>query len=104
MDYPHLLGVLLRMLSGELPWTTRREVIRCMGIIGALDPATHKRNLHGLVSGARPSNASGGGGAGKGKGDQKGGGAGGGAGGAGANDGEGAAALAELLPSAGLTT
>ena len=145
MDYPHLLSVLLRMLSGDLPWATRREAIRCLGIIGALDPAVHKRNLHELASGSRTViNGAGGkakakakadknGGRGQGGGGGGGGGggiavtgdgsdggalaaqqaaaasalawAGGADGGAGAGgDGEGAAILAELLPSAGLTT
>lgn len=44
MDYPPLLGILLRML-GEGGAATRREVGQVLGIIGALDPHTHKLNL-----------------------------------------------------------
>eukprot|EP00898_Chlorokybus_atmophyticus_P008681 jgi/Chlat1/8814/Chrsp90S08148 len=50
MSYPQLLGLLLRLLNGELPWSTRREVIKVLGIIGALDPHVHKRNEHSLQS------------------------------------------------------
>ena len=44
MDYPPLLGILLRML-GEGGASTRREVSCVLGIIGALDPHIHKLNL-----------------------------------------------------------
>ena len=44
LEYPQLLGVLLRMLS-EGAVTVRREVMKVLGIIGALDPHTHKLNL-----------------------------------------------------------
>lgn len=44
MDYPPLLGILLRML-GEGNAATRREVGVVLGIIGALDPHIHKLNL-----------------------------------------------------------
>ena len=44
LDYPQLLGVLLRMLSEGSPGV-RREVMKVLGIIGALDPHTHKVNL-----------------------------------------------------------
>ncbi|KAI3435635.1 hypothetical protein D9Q98_001694 [Chlorella vulgaris] len=44
LEYPQLLGVLLRMLSEGGPGV-RREVIKVLGIIGALDPHTHKVNL-----------------------------------------------------------
>eukprot|EP00899_Mesostigma_viride_P025256 jgi/Mesvir1/5915/Mv00684-RA.1 len=47
LDYPSLLTMLLRLLSGEMPWETRREVIKVLGVIGALDPLTHKRNQLG---------------------------------------------------------
>ncbi|KAJ4716092.1 Serine/threonine-protein kinase TOR [Melia azedarach] len=43
-DYPQLLGLLLKMLNGELVWSTRREVLKVLGIMGALDPHSHKRN------------------------------------------------------------
>ncbi|KAL6517525.1 hypothetical protein OROMI_033226 [Orobanche minor] len=43
-EYPQLLGLLLKLLNGELAWSTRREVLKVLGIMGALDPHTHKRN------------------------------------------------------------
>jgi FKBP12-rapamycin complex-associated protein len=44
LEYPQLLGMLLRMLGDGGP-AARREVSRVLGIIGALDPHTHKVNL-----------------------------------------------------------
>ncbi|GLT98087.1 hypothetical protein SLE2022_156090 [Rubroshorea leprosula] len=55
-EYPQLLGLLLKLLNGELLWSTRREVLKVLGIMGALDPHAHKRNqqslpgLHGDVT------------------------------------------------------
>ncbi|KAL1564547.1 non-specific serine/threonine protein kinase [Salvia divinorum] len=43
-EYPQLLGLLLKLLNGELAWSTRREVLKVLGIMGALDPHAHKRN------------------------------------------------------------
>ncbi|KAG4972736.1 hypothetical protein GYH30_029596 [Glycine max] len=43
-EYPQLLGLLLKLLNGELVWSTRREVLKVLGIMGALDPHLHKRN------------------------------------------------------------
>ncbi|KAG8368518.1 hypothetical protein BUALT_Bualt15G0054000 [Buddleja alternifolia] len=43
-EYPQLLGLLLKLLNGELAWSTRREVLKVIGIMGALDPHAHKRN------------------------------------------------------------
>ncbi|KAH7836314.1 hypothetical protein Vadar_034584 [Vaccinium darrowii] len=43
-EYPPLLGLLLKLLDGELVWSTRREVLKVLGIMGALDPHAHKRN------------------------------------------------------------
>ncbi|EXB61547.1 Serine/threonine-protein kinase TOR [Morus notabilis] len=43
-DFPLLLGLLLKLLNGELAWSTRREVLKVLGIMGALDPHLHKRN------------------------------------------------------------
>lgn len=41
LDFPQLLSLLLRLLhEGSAPG--RREVMRVLGIIGALDPHTHK--------------------------------------------------------------
>ncbi|XP_017224295.1 serine/threonine-protein kinase TOR isoform X2 [Daucus carota subsp. sativus] len=43
-EYPQLLGLLLKLLHGDLAWSTRREVLKVIGIMGALDPHVHKRN------------------------------------------------------------
>ncbi|XP_054777757.1 serine/threonine-protein kinase TOR isoform X2 [Prosopis cineraria] len=62
-EYPQLLGLLLKLLNGELVWSTRREVLKVLGIMGALDPHEHKRNQvrlpgpHGEVT--RPASDSG---------------------------------------------
>uniref|UniRef100_A0A0E0HBB8 Serine/threonine-protein kinase TOR n=1 Tax=Oryza nivara TaxID=4536 RepID=A0A0E0HBB8_ORYNI len=47
-EYPPLLGLLLKLLNGELEWSTRLEVLKVLGIMGALDPHAHKRNQHKL--------------------------------------------------------
>lgn len=74
-EYPLLLGLLLKLLNGELAWSTRREVLKVytiminvtlweswndlwvwvsivmlqvLGIMGALDPHIHKRNQQKL--------------------------------------------------------
>lgn len=47
-DYPQLLGLLLKLLHGDLAWSTRREVLKVLGIMGALDPYVHKRNQPNL--------------------------------------------------------
>ncbi|KAI3962253.1 hypothetical protein MKX01_030803, partial [Papaver californicum] len=47
-EYPLLLGLLLKLLNGELAWSTRREVLKVLGIIGALDPHVHKHNQRSL--------------------------------------------------------
>lgn len=43
MEYPQLLGMLLHMLSEGSP-LARMEVLKVLGIVGALDPHTHKVN------------------------------------------------------------
>ncbi|PON55167.1 Serine/threonine protein kinase [Parasponia andersonii] len=43
-EYPQLLGLLLKLLNGELAWSTRREALKVLGIMGALDPHLHKKN------------------------------------------------------------
>ncbi|KAM7263834.1 hypothetical protein ACFE04_001517 [Oxalis oulophora] len=48
-EYPQLLGLLLKLLNGELAWSTRREVLKVLGIMGALDPHMHKRNQQSLA-------------------------------------------------------
>lgn len=40
IDYPNLLGVLARILRAEQNQQMRRETIKVMGILGALDPYT----------------------------------------------------------------
>lgn len=47
-EYPQLLGLLLKLLNGESAWSTRREVLKVLGIMGALDPHIHKRNQQNL--------------------------------------------------------
>uniref|UniRef100_M0ZYG6 Serine/threonine-protein kinase TOR n=1 Tax=Solanum tuberosum TaxID=4113 RepID=M0ZYG6_SOLTU len=47
-EYPQLLGFLLKLLNGELAWSTRREVLKVLGIMGALDPHVHKHNQQSL--------------------------------------------------------
>ncbi|XP_048250308.1 serine/threonine-protein kinase mTOR-like isoform X1 [Haliotis rufescens] len=47
--YPTLLEVLLNFLKTEQAPGIRREVIRVLGLLGALDPHKHKLNL-GLIS------------------------------------------------------
>jgi FKBP12-rapamycin complex-associated protein len=42
VDFPALLNILLRLLNEKE--MTRREVLKTLGIIGALDPHTHKVN------------------------------------------------------------
>ncbi|KJH44456.1 HEAT repeat protein [Dictyocaulus viviparus] len=41
-DYPNLLDDLLRLLKTEMSSRMRREAIKTLGILGALDPYTHK--------------------------------------------------------------
>ena len=43
MEYPQLLGMLLHMLSEGSP-QARLHVLKVLGIVGALDPHTHKVN------------------------------------------------------------
>ena len=49
-DFPSLLSLLLRLLS-ESDSETRLEVIKVLGIVGALDPHIHKINQNTAVSG-----------------------------------------------------
>ena len=44
LDYPQLLVILLTML-GNASSAGRREIVRTLGILGALDPHVHKLNL-----------------------------------------------------------
>lgn len=41
LDHPSLLGLLITLLKTEPSLHTRREVIRVMGVLGALDPYRH---------------------------------------------------------------
>lgn len=51
-DFPQLMTHLLRILSdGE--WHVKLEVIKVLGILGALDPYTHKQNLTFLAGEGR---------------------------------------------------
>jgi len=47
LDYPQLLVILLTML-GNASSAGRREIVRTLGILGALDPHVHKLNLAAL--------------------------------------------------------
>ncbi|KAH0669562.1 hypothetical protein KY285_023725 [Solanum tuberosum] len=47
-EYPQLLGFLLKLLNGELAWSTRREGLKVLGIMGALDRHLHKHNQQSL--------------------------------------------------------
>ena len=51
-DYPQLLSVLLRMLGegGELG--VKRDLLRLLGILGALDPHQHKARFDSRRSAA----------------------------------------------------
>lgn len=42
LDYPELLGVLLNILKSEGSQNIRRETVRLIGILGALDPYKHR--------------------------------------------------------------
>lgn len=42
MDYPQLLGVLLRLLGEAADGAGKRGVLRLLGVLGALDPHMHK--------------------------------------------------------------
>lgn len=44
LEYPQLMSVLLYLLGEGGDVATRREVIRVLGIIGALDPYMHRQN------------------------------------------------------------
>ncbi|KAL9656580.1 hypothetical protein ABK040_012162 [Willaertia magna] len=42
IKYPNLLTLLINTLKSEEEWTTRREIIKVLGILGAIDPYKHK--------------------------------------------------------------
>ncbi|CCH60866.1 hypothetical protein TBLA_0D03670 [Henningerozyma blattae CBS 6284] len=42
LDYPELLGVLINILKSESAPNIRRETVRLIGILGALDPYKHR--------------------------------------------------------------
>ncbi|KAL7976198.1 hypothetical protein Chor_008295 [Crotalus horridus] len=54
--YPTLLEVLLNFLKTEQNQGTRREAIRVLGLLGALDPYKHKVNI-GMIDQSRDSSA-----------------------------------------------
>ena len=64
-DYPQLLAVLLRMLGEGGDPSVKRDLLRLLGILGALDPHRHKVGpasfLHTVATcfsrSCRPSNA-----------------------------------------------
>jgi len=50
-EFPVLLGLLLRLLNSDISESTRREVLKVLGILGALDPHIHKQNQQSLLQG-----------------------------------------------------
>ncbi|CCF58185.1 hypothetical protein KAFR_0E00310 [Kazachstania africana CBS 2517] len=42
LDYPELLGILMNILKFEQSIDTKKEIIRLVGILGALDPYKHR--------------------------------------------------------------
>ncbi|EMP41525.1 Serine/threonine-protein kinase mTOR [Chelonia mydas] len=54
--YPTLLDVLLNFLKTEQNQGTRREAIRVLGLLGALDPYKHKVNI-GMIDQSRDASA-----------------------------------------------
>ncbi|KAJ8676220.1 hypothetical protein QAD02_012006 [Eretmocerus hayati] len=50
MQYPSLLDVLMNFLKTEQQPVVRRETIRVLGLLGALDPYKHKMNLGQISS------------------------------------------------------
>ncbi|MEW5308376.1 MAG: hypothetical protein WDW38_000344 [Sanguina aurantia] len=121
LDFPQLLSILLRMLHEGSP-VQRKEVMKVLGIVGALDPHMHKTNQASLsgegkldLEGVRPLRFHQSSHAGGPEGGRAGGGGGGGGGEGGASptmsstmgthpttgDGD---ASADLLPSSGLVT
>lgn len=46
--YPHLIDILINFLKTETDISVRRETIRVLGLLGALDPYKHKMN-RGLI-------------------------------------------------------
>lgn len=49
IDYPQLLQILSRILRTETKQTVRREIIKVLGILGALDPYRRKVRVYGTV-------------------------------------------------------
>uniref|UniRef100_A0A7R9YR22 Serine/threonine-protein kinase TOR n=1 Tax=Chlamydomonas euryale TaxID=1486919 RepID=A0A7R9YR22_9CHLO len=47
LEFPQLLSLLLKMLHGGTP-STRHEIMKVLGVVGALDPHTHKINQASL--------------------------------------------------------
>lgn len=50
--YPHLIDLLINFLKTEQQPTIRRETIRLLGLLGALDPYKHKMNK-GMIDGQK---------------------------------------------------
>ncbi|GMM28463.1 phosphatidylinositol kinase-related protein kinase [Martiniozyma asiatica (nom. inval.)] len=42
LDYPQLLGILVNVLKSDSSSSTRRETVKLLGILGALDPYKHR--------------------------------------------------------------
>lgn len=48
--YPALLNILISILKSEQNVTIRRETVKLMGILGALDPYRHKVSLNNVIA------------------------------------------------------
>ncbi|KAL0486430.1 phosphatidylinositol kinase-related protein kinase TOR [Acrasis kona] len=59
LKYPNLLNILLGALKAEEEWNTRKEVIKVLGILGAIDPYKHKQlHLNGALDNKSSSTSS----------------------------------------------
>ena len=59
LEYPNLLGAMVKILKTEQAPPVRRETIRVLGILGALDPYRHKLLEHHLDTNTVAATASG---------------------------------------------
>ena len=50
-DYPHLMYILVNLISSDISSSARLKTIRVLGCLGALDPHDHKKNRRRLLQG-----------------------------------------------------
>lgn len=50
LDYPEILGILVNILKSESSSTIRRETVKLLGVLGALDPYRHREVERGKDS------------------------------------------------------